>query len=124
MLSKPYCMIALAILLSSLQSKGEPDNVQHLPELKKLHTEEITSAYPNPFSANTTIFYMAKENAFVRVKLFNNQGGFMGDIYDDVVEKGSTYQFELDGSRMIPGVYFYTIETEKSVLHRRIELVR
>ncbi len=117
--------ILLIVFLSvSLQGAGGVDAVRYLPQVLKLHAEQITSAYPNPFSENTTIFYLAQQDAFIRVKLYNNQGSFMGQIYDDVVEKGATYQFELDGSRMLPGVYFYTIETDKNVLHRRIELVR
>ncbi|MBK7888252.1 MAG: T9SS type A sorting domain-containing protein [Bacteroidetes bacterium] len=114
----------VALILATMYSYGKADGVRHIPNVLKLHTEQITSAYPNPFTDNTTIFYMADQDAFVRVKLFNNLGGFMGQIFDDLVEKGATYQFELDGSKMAPGVYFYTIETDKNVLHRRIELVR
>ncbi|MBK9321196.1 MAG: hypothetical protein IPM91_21940 [Bacteroidetes bacterium] len=71
-----------------MYSYGKADGVRHIPNVLKLHTEQITSAYPNPFTDNTTIFYMADQDAFVRVKLFNNLGGFMGQIFDDLVEKG------------------------------------
>ncbi|MBK7683979.1 MAG: T9SS type A sorting domain-containing protein [Bacteroidetes bacterium] len=86
--------------------------------------EGSTSAYPNPFNENTTIFYSAREDAFVKVKLYTNQGKLMAQIFDDLVEKGATYQFELDGRKMLPGVYYYTIETDKKIIHQRIELIR
>lgn len=116
----------MAVLAGSLSlaAYAGVDGVQHRPFTSGKSPGEVTSAYPNPFKENTTIFYSAPEDAFVRVKLYNGQGKLMGQLYDDLVEKGATYQFELDGSRMIPGVYYYTIETEKSVLHQRLELVR
>ena len=116
------CLTGFVIF--SLHCNGGIDAVQHRPLMESHSSGEVTTAYPNPFTENTTIFYSAPEDAFVRVKLYNNQGKLMGEIYDDVVEKGATYQFELDGTRMLPGVYYYTIETEKSILHQRIELVR
>ncbi len=116
-------VLIISIFLSG-SCMAERDGTRHFPAFLKLQTKQVTSAYPNPFTDNTTIFYLAEQDAFIKVKLFNNQGGFMGQIYDNMVEKGGTYQFVLDGSRMLPGVYFYTIESEKSVIHRRIELVR
>lgn len=115
--------VLLALFLSS-QVCGGVDAVQHRPKIAPQVMGQVTSAYPNPFTINTTIFYAAPEDAFVRVKLYNSAGKLMGELYDDVVEKGATYQFELDGSSMLPGVYYYTIESEKCVLHQRLELVR
>jgi len=56
--------------------------------------------------------------------LYTDKGKLMGQLFDDLVEKGSTYQFELDGRSMLPGIYFYTIETDKKIIHQRIELIR
>lgn len=123
-MTKTLCATAVAVLFSLSVEAGK-DATIHLPQSGTAATRaSVTTAYPNPFTENTTIFYSAPEDAFVRVKLYNNQGKLMGQLYDDVVEKGSTYQFELDGTRMIPGIYYYTIETEKCVLHQRLELVR
>lgn len=116
-------MAVMAGILS-LSANGGTDAVQHRPLVPVKTTGKVTSAYPNPFKENTTIFYSAPEDAFARVKLYNQQGMLMGQLYDDLVEKGATYQFELDGSGMTPGVYYYTIETEKKVIHQRLELVR
>lgn len=123
-MTRTLCAIAAAALLS-FPAKAGKDGVQHLPHPGAIAaTALVTTAYPNPFTENTTIFYSAPEDAFVRVKLYNSQGKLMGQLYDDIVEKGATYQFELDGTRMLPGIYYYTIETEKCVLHQRLELVR
>lgn len=122
-MTKILYLAALAVVLTMSADAGT-DAVQHRPLIQGKTTGEVTSAYPNPFKESTTIFYSAMEDAFVRVKLYNNQGKLMGELFDDLVEKGATYQFELDGSGMTPGVYYYTIETEKKVLHQRLELVR
>ena len=123
-MTKTIIVAAVAVLYAFSANAGR-DAIQHVPKTgSSATTALVTTAYPNPFTENTTIFYSAPEDAFVRVKLYNSQGKLMGQLYDDAVEKGATYQFELDGTRMLPGVYYYTIETEKCVLHQRLELVR
>lgn len=117
-------LILSGLFIISFQLKGSVDGVPHRPKALVHIMEGATSAYPNPFNENTTIFYSAKEDAFVKVKLYTNQGKLMGQLFDDLVEKGATYQFELDGRRMLPGVYYYTIETDKKIIHQRIELIR
>jgi|GEM_PF-3002585 len=117
-------LILSGIVLFSLQAKGEADAIVHRPKVALQIVGGLTSVYPNPFNENTTIFYNANEDAFVKVKLYTDKGKLMSQLFDDLVEKGSTYQFELDGRSMLPGVYFYTIETDKKIIHQRIELIR
>lgn len=115
------------IVFCSLMTAGISvlgDGMAHLPKLKLEKTGNVTSAYPNPFQNHTTIFYAATHNEFVKIRLYNSQGALMGELFDDVVEKGATYQFELDGSSLSPGVYYYTIESKNNVFHQRIELIR
>lgn len=100
------------------------DGVSHLPGLRLETSGNLTSVYPNPFNDHTTIFYAAKRNEFVKIRLYNSKGILMGELFDDVVEQGATYQFELDGSSLSPGVYYYTIETKTKVHHQRIERIR
>lgn len=123
-MKKALHLILSGLFIISFQSKGSIDGVPHRPKALVQFMEGATSAYPNPFNENTTIFYSAKEDAFVKVNLYTNQGKLMGQLFDDLVEKGATYQFELDGRRMLPGVYYYTIETDKKIIHQRIELIR
>jgi Secretion system C-terminal sorting domain len=123
-MKKATHLILSGLFIISFLSEGSIDGVPHRPKASVHIIEGATSAYPNPFNENTTIFYSAKEDAFVKVKLFTSQGKLMGQLFDDLVEKGATYQFELDGRRMLPGVYYYTIETDKKIIHQRIELIR
>ncbi len=83
-----------------------------------------TSAYPNPFKETTTIFYKSLRDEFIKVKLFNDQGQLLSELFEDAVVKGEMYRFELDGDGLLPGVYYYTIETGNNILHQRLELVR
>ncbi|MBK7964343.1 MAG: T9SS type A sorting domain-containing protein [Bacteroidetes bacterium] len=123
-MTKAMHLILSGLFIISFQSKGNIDDVPHRPKAHVHIVDGTTSAYPNPFDENTTIFYSAKEDAFVKVKLYTHQGKLMGQLFDDLVEKGATYQFELDGRKMLPGVYYYTIETDKKIIHQRIELIR
>lgn len=122
--SKETFMILGCAGLLMLQVDMRADGVRHLPQAHTSKGQLITSAYPNPFNDHTTIFYSATQNEFVKIKLYSSKGTLLGELFDDMVEKGSTYQFELDGRSLSPGVYFYTIESKSTMLHQRLELIR
>jgi hypothetical protein len=85
---------------------------------------EVIAIYPNPFKESTTIFFSSQFDESVKVQLFSNQGKLIGDIFDDQVAKGETYRFELDGTVMKPGVYYYTIASKSRVVHQKIEVIK
>ncbi len=115
---------AVILIMTFLPGSGRGDGIVHLPSRKTDFSYLVTSAYPNPFTGSTTIFYSAPDDEFVSIRLYNSKGKLLGELFDDMVEKGSTYQFELDGTQLSPGVYYYTIESNKRVLHQRLELIR
>jgi hypothetical protein len=99
--------------------------VIHLPSAgQKLLVMNEVSAYPNPFYDNTTIYYNPGKSGVVAIKLYTQRGQLLGELFNDQVEAGQYYQFELDGSELNPGVYYYTIESNGGILHQRLELVR
>lgn len=88
------------------------------------HLPELTSAYPNPFTENTTIFFTPESDGNASINLYNANGNLLGEIYNDDVVNGQLYQFELDGSSLPEGVYFYTIDCQGKILRQRLEVVR
>lgn len=82
-----------------------------------------TGAYPNPFKGSTTIFYKARFTETISVRLYNNSGALVGDIYHDLVEKDELYRFEIDARYMNPGMYYYTIQGQTSLLQNRLEIL-
>jgi hypothetical protein len=83
-----------------------------------------SKAYPNPFSYETTIFYQADFDGFVRMNLYSTQGKFLGQLFNGLVERGNRYQVDLNADRLNAGIYYYTIESDNSVIQERLEIVR
>ena len=81
-------------------------------------------AYPNPFVTNTTIFYNPAISGQVAIRLYTSAGQLVGELFNNQVESGQFYEFELNGSELNPGVYYYTIESRNGIFHQRLELVR
>lgn len=117
--------IRVFVLLFTGYSTCAAGPVLHLPAAgQKLLVMNEASAYPNPFYDNTTIYYNPGKSGNVAIKLYTQRGQLLGELFNDQVEAGQYYQFELDGSELNPGVYYYTIESNSGILHQRLELVR
>ncbi len=112
--------VILITLVGSLNADVSPHFSNYFNQFKL----QTSVAYPNPFNQSTTIFYSPTINEFLKIKLYNNKGQLLSEIFEDNVEKGESYRFELDGSTLSPGVYYYTIEANGNILHQRIDLVR
>ena len=59
-MTKASYLMLLGLFIFSIHAKGEIDGVPHLPKMSVQIMEGSTSAYPNPFNENTTIFYSAR----------------------------------------------------------------
>lgn len=115
--------ILLIGLLSGAVYGKEP--VTHLPlDIRGAVVMKESSVYPNPFAYNTTIFYNPAATGRVSIRLYTGTGQLVGELFNDTVISGQYYQFELNGSELNPGVYYYTIESRNGIFHQRLELVR
>lgn len=72
-------------------------------------------AYPNPFTQSTTIrFSVAATDAAV-ITVYNSMGKEVAEVFSGLVEKGSEYQIQFDGSKLPEGVYFYNLKVGNEV---------
>jgi hypothetical protein len=117
-------LILVVVVFYSIIEANSGIPITARPKITANFTSAVTVAYPNPFKESTTIFFNSQFDESVKVQLFTNQGKLIGDIFEDVVAKGETYRFELDGSVMNPGVYYYTIASESRVVKQKIEVVK
>ena len=95
-----------------------------LLRMKPMQNNLQVSAYPNPFDQFTMLTYRPEETGFVRVVIHSSQGKLVGELYDDLMEGGSVYQFQLAGEELESGVYWCSIETNKKVVKQRLEIIR
>lgn len=119
-----FPIILIVVYVLGCNSPIKADVVPFIKKPINLFTSKSPTAYPNPFNELTTIFYSPIVDEFIKVRLYNNKGRLISKIFEDNVEKGAAYQFELDGRNLNPGTYYYTIETNESITHERIDLVR
>jgi len=121
---KSILLILIVVIFYSIIKANSGIPITTRPKVTANFTSTVTIAYPNPFKESTTIFFNSQFDESVKVQLFSNQGKLIGDIFDDQVAKGETYRFELDGTVMKPGVYYYTIASKSRVVHQKIEVIK
>lgn len=83
-----------------------------------------SKVYPNPSSLGTTIYYQAEKDGFIRMSLYTVQGKYLGQLFNGLVESGNRYHVELNKDMLDSGLYYYTIESDDSVIQERLEIVR
>jgi len=79
-----------------------------IPEPENKVTFSVSQNMPNPFSDNTRITVNLDNPATLAVEICSMLGKKVLEINKGTVNRGS-HQLILDGSRLTPGVYFYTI---------------
>jgi hypothetical protein len=89
---------------------------------------ELLPNYPNPFNPETQIVYQIPEAKDVQLVIYNILGQSIGVLVQDFKAAGK-YQVTWDGKdaygRLVSsGVYLYRLVNEKSVLARRMLLVK
>jgi hypothetical protein len=68
--------------------------------------------YPNPFNPATRIRFDVPQQASVTLKVYNLLGVEVATILDGATLGAGVKSFELDGSRLASGVYFYRVEAK------------
>jgi len=124
-------------LASQLASANEtqPDNCPPGgpadPHSESLHPnivandEATIQAYPNPFSTKTTIeFSFTYPVEGVTLDVFNQNGTMITSLFKGNVEAGEIYKLDLDGSKLVDGIYFYRITTPDKVYNEKLILIK
>ncbi len=79
--------------------------------------------YPNPFNPSTKITFGIPEKSNVMLKVFNLIGEEVAVIASGIHEAG-TYSFDFDASNLPSGIYLYALQTENSVISKKMTLLK
>ena len=79
----------------------------------------VSQNYPNPFNGKSTITVNLQKPANLSMKVYDMLGQQVLDIQRGNVSAG-TYYFQVDGSRMQDGVYFYTVKAGNNSVTKKM----
>jgi len=80
------------------------------------------SAYPNPFTENTTISFTVADPSQVTVVLYNLKGEKMQELFNNSADRNNVYTIDLQSSYLAPGVYMVRLTTGSEM--RYIKLIK
>lgn len=104
--------------------EGGDDPITNLNQNNIKSPEKFsTSSFPNPFNPTTKISYSLPYASNVIIKVFDIMGRLIKELVNDHKSAGY-YSVIFNGSNLASGIYFYKIETEKSVIVNKIVLIR
>ncbi len=65
--------------------------------------------YPNPFNPKTKISFMVDREGIVSLRIFNQLGQFISEVFNGLAVQNKKYEVEVDASNLSSGVYFYQL---------------
>ena len=95
----------------------EDDDVEILPK-----SPILKQNYPNPFNLATMIEFTLPRQGHVRLAIYDILGRRVLDIFDQNMAVG-TYRFPITMD-LPSGIYLYRLETERTVITRKMTLVK
>ncbi len=83
----------------------------------------LGAAFPNPFSATTTVPFAVEESGPVRLSVFDVLGRQVATLVDGEIAAGP-HRAALDGSRLAAGVYLVVLEADGRRQASKVLVVR
>jgi hypothetical protein len=97
-----------------------------LPVILNVYTTDSISRvqnYPNPFNPQTEIRFSLPSATRVSLSVYNITGQLVTTLIDSRLEAGE-HAVAFDGSAYASGVYFYRLQTEATVITRKMILLK
>ncbi|MCB0280777.1 MAG: T9SS type A sorting domain-containing protein, partial [Calditrichaeota bacterium] len=98
-------------------------------ENRRADTFSTVQNYPNPFNPTTTIHFYLSSETQVSLKIYNNLGQIIRTLINEQLMPASQYNFEWDGKNqhgktVSSGIYFYQLKSGKSVITKKMLLIK
>jgi hypothetical protein len=111
-------------LISEIVNKDNLNDLsKETKETKETESYFDAKNYPNPFNPNTTISYTLKENASVRVTVYDRLGREVKVLVDENQGAG-THTVEFSASNLPSGIYFYRIKANEKTEVKKMILAK
>jgi len=83
----------------------------------------LSQNYPNPFNPSTTIEFSLPQRERVTLRVFNVMGEEAARVAEGTMEEGR-HSFVFDAKGLASGIYFYRLETGRSIISRKMVIVK
>jgi hypothetical protein len=83
----------------------------------------LSQNYPNPFNPSTTINYAIQRPGMVILKMYNIVGQEIQTLVNEYQAAGN-YQVTVNAQNLSSGVYFYRLQSNSTLLMRKMILLR
>ncbi len=80
------------------------------------------TAFPNPFTNNTTIQVKTNETGIVNMQLYDVNGKLVKAVYNGLLEKGITKQVRINAEGLTPGLYICRLQTKTGISEYKLML--
>lgn len=84
-----------------------------------LYDDDISQNYPNPFSGNSIVKVNLRQTTQLSLEVFNLMGQNIYTIDAGIAQSGIN-NLSIDGSKLTPGVYFYTVRAGKTAITKKM----
>jgi hypothetical protein len=84
---------------------------------------ELLQNYPNPFNPITKISFQLPRESKVLLKVYDLLGKEIAILVDEFKSAGS-HEVVFDGTKLSSGVYYYSLITNKSVISKKLTLLK
>lgn len=108
---------------SEVSSFSIPSDLTSLDEEKKVFDFSLQQNYPNPFNPSTTFEFSIAEQGVYSFNIYNLLGERVAILLNQSMSPG-IYSINYDASNLSSGIYIYTLIGNKSVLYRKMLLIK
>lgn len=99
------------------------DNTNKKDSLIELSSYKLEQNYPNPFNPVTEITYLIPVESHVRLKVYNVLGNEVATLVDEEKPAGE-YSVKFNASNLSSGVYIYRLQTDYSIITKKMTLIK
>ncbi|WP_299761763.1 T9SS type A sorting domain-containing protein [uncultured Pontibacter sp.] len=78
--------------------------------------------YPNPFSANTNLYFSLQHNGRYKVLLYDTTGALVAKLNEGEATAGAIIKIEIDGTKLSRGLYFVKVQTQERTKSMKLVL--
>ena len=103
---------------------GPPDKISIIDNNSIVaNNYTLSQNYPNPFNPSTIISYTLPEDSKVQIKIFDILGHEVAILTNEIKPAGY-YEITFDASKLVSGIYFYTLRANSHSITKKMILAK